>query len=58
MVTYEVVDELPVISGKVGPQIDEPIGKYLSGGGHQVQMLVSPADRMKYMKVIEVRKIN
>ena len=58
VVTYEVVDDLPVISGEVGPQIDEPLGKYLSGGGHQVQMLVSPADRMKHLKVVEVRTIN
>ncbi len=58
VVVYEVVDELPVISGTVGPQIDEALGKFLSGGGHQVQMLVSPADRMKYLKVIEVKDIN
>lgn len=58
VVTYEVVDDLPVISGEVGPQIDEPLGKYLSGGGHQVQKLVSPADRMKHLRVVEIRTNN
>ncbi|WP_113929473.1 LXG domain-containing protein [Bacillus sp. P14.5] len=53
VVVYEVIEELPVISGKVGPQIEEGAGKYLSGGGHQVQLLVKPADRMKYLKKIE-----
>ncbi|MYL64388.1 hypothetical protein GLW07_13610 [Bacillus hwajinpoensis] len=58
IVVYEVVDELPVMSGKVGPQIEEPLGSYLPGGGHQIQMLVSPAERMKYLKVVEIKKIN
>ena len=45
------------MSGKVGPQIEEPLGSYLPGGGHQIQMLVSPAERMKYLKVVEIKKL-
>ncbi|WP_270180272.1 hypothetical protein [Alkalihalobacillus sp. CinArs1] len=58
VVTYEVIEELPVNKGRVGPQIDENTNKYLPGGGTQVEMLVSPKDRMKYLKVVDERTIN
>ncbi len=57
VVTYEVVKDLPANVGKVGPQIDKGAGKYLPGGADQVEMLVAPADRMTYIKVVSVRKL-
>ncbi len=57
VVTYEVVKPLPVKIGPVGPQIDEGLGKYLAGGGQQVEMTVPPPDRIKYLKVVEENPI-
>lgn len=56
-VTYEVIQPLPVLLGPVGPQVDEVSGKYLSGGGTQIEMTVPAADRMKYIKVVSEKPI-
>src|SRR5690606_29500957 len=53
VVTYEITEPLPVRIGPVGPQIDKGVGKYLPGGGSQVEMAVDAVDRMKYLKVID-----
>ena len=53
VVSFELTDELPVKSGPVGPQIDIESGKYLPGGGTQVEMQVAPSERMKYLKIIK-----
>lgn len=50
--TYEVIKPLPVKIGPVGPQIDASASKYLPGGGAQVEMLVPPADRMNYLRLV------
>jgi hypothetical protein len=55
IVTYEVTEPLPADTGTVGPQIDGP--SYLPGGGSQLEMMVIAADRMRYLKVIEVRPV-
>ena len=57
VVTYEIVEPLPADTGMVGPQIDEAGPAYLPGGGSQLEMMVIAADRMRYLKVIEVRPI-
>ncbi|NLP14219.1 MAG: hypothetical protein GX383_07090, partial [Clostridium sp.] len=57
VVTYEVVQDLPVNVGPIGPQIDEVAGKYLSGGASQLEMLVPKEERMNYLKVVAVRDI-
>lgn len=50
---YEVIKELPVKEGTVGPQIDLRLDKYLPGGGSQEALNVPPPLRMKYLKYIE-----
>jgi hypothetical protein len=55
--TYEVAEPLPADTGTVGPQIDEQGPTYLPGGGSQLEMMVIAADRMRYLKPIEVRPI-
>ncbi len=55
---YEIIKDLPVLSGPVGPQIDSVTGKYLEGGGTQFQMLVHWEDRMSYLKPINSYPIN
>lgn len=57
VVTYEVVEPLPADTGTVGPQIDERGPAYLPGGGSQLEMMVIAADRMRYLKPVEVRAI-
>ena len=57
VVAYEVTQPLPVKIGPVGPQIDQGMGKYLPGGGSQVEMMVNPVDRMNYLKVIDEQSI-
>ena len=52
VVSFELTEELRVKSGPVGPQVDKESGKYLSGGGSQVEMQVAPPERMKYLKII------
>ncbi|MGM5629402.1 RHS repeat-associated core domain-containing protein [Apibacter raozihei] len=47
---YEVIKEIPVKTGPVGPQIDGVTGEYLKGGGNQIQMNVPPPERMDYLK--------
>lgn len=58
VVIFEVVEELPVQTGPVGPQIDLAVDKYLPGGGTQIEMLVGRFDRMNYLKIIGERPIN
>lgn len=53
VVTYEVTNPLPVKEGPVGLQADLKVGKYLPGGGSQIQMILHPKDRMKYLRVIK-----
>jgi hypothetical protein len=55
--TYEVAEPLPADTGTVGPQIDETGPAYLPGGGSQLEMMTIAADRMRYLKVVEVRPI-
>ncbi|MFL6862014.1 MAG: hypothetical protein ACJ8DZ_03335 [Allosphingosinicella sp.] len=57
VVTYEVVDPLPADTGTVGPQIDADGPAYLPGGGSQLEMAVPAAERVRHLKVIEVRTI-
>ena len=53
VVTYEVVNPMPVKVGPVGPQVDEASRRYLQGGGTQLQITVPPTDRMSYLRVVE-----
>jgi hypothetical protein len=57
VVTYEVTDPLPADTGTVGPQIDADGPAYLPGGGSQLEMQVPAAERIRHLKVIEVRAI-
>lgn len=57
VVTYEVTDPLPADTGIVGPQIDADGPAYLPGGGSQLEMQVPAAERVRHLKVIEVRAI-
>ena len=57
VVTYEVAEPLPADTGTVGPQIDEVGPTYLPGGGSQLEIMAVAADRMRYLKVVEVRPI-
>ena len=57
VVTYEVTRDLPVNLGPVGPQIDKAANAYLPGGGSQLEMLIKPAERMNYLKVVGERGI-
>jgi len=57
VVTYEVAEPLPADTGTVGPQIDEAGPAYLPGGGSQLEMMTLAAERMRYLKVVEVRPI-
>jgi len=47
---FEVIQPLPVKSGPVGPQIEVDNGQFRPGGAHQIEMLVSPKDRTKYVQ--------
>lgn len=57
VVTYEVTDPLPADTGTVGPQIDADGPAYLPGGGSQLEMKVPAAERIRHLKVVEVREI-
>lgn len=57
VVTFEVAEPLPADTGTVGPQIDEAGPAYLPGGGSQLEMMTIAADRMRYLKIVEVRPI-
>ncbi len=56
-ITYEVQRPLPVKIGGVGPQIDKGTGTYLTGGGSQIEMLISPKERMDFLKIIDENPI-
>lgn len=55
VVTFEVVEPLPIDAGTVGPQIDG--ARYLPGGGSQFQILVPGTARIVYLKIVDVRPI-
>jgi len=57
VVTYEVTAPLPAKVGPVGAQVDPGSCRLLWGRLSQLEMSVPPADRMKYLKVIEERPI-
>lgn len=57
VVTYEILSPLTADVGVVGPQIDVPRDRYLPGGGSQLQMTVPAAERMRHLRVIEVRRV-
>jgi len=57
VVTYEITDPLPADTGTVGPQIDADGPSYLVGGGSQLEMKVPAAERLRHLKVVEVREI-
>ncbi|WP_029013147.1 RHS repeat-associated core domain-containing protein [Niveispirillum irakense] len=58
VVTYEVTNDLPILKGSVGPQIDKGTNTYLPGGGNQYQLNVPGADRMNYLKIVNENLIN
>lgn len=57
VVTYEVVQPLPVHLGPVGPQVDGRSCRLLPGRWSQLQMLVAPDQRMTYIKIVETRPL-
>ncbi len=56
-VTYEVVRELPVKIGPIGPQVDPGLCTLLPGRWSQFQALVEKGTLRSYLKVLEVRAI-
>jgi hypothetical protein len=57
VVTYEVVRELPVKIGPIGPQVDPKLCVLLPGRWSQFQALVDKGTLRGYLKVLEVRAI-
>ena len=57
VVTYEVVRELPVRVGPIGPQVDPGLCALLPGRWSQFQALVEKGTLRGYLKVLEVRPI-
>src|SRR5688500_18668991 len=57
VVTYEVVRELPVRIGPIGPQVDPGLCSLLPGRWSQYQALVEKGTLRSYLKVLEVRAI-
>lgn len=57
VVTYEVVRELPVLIGPIGPQVDPGLCALLPGRWSQFQARVEKGTLRGYLKVIEVRAI-
>ena len=57
VVTYEITTPLIADVGTVGPQIDVPADRYLPGGASQFQMMVPAAERIRHLRVVEVRPI-
>ncbi len=57
VVTYEVVRELPVRIGPVGPQVDSGLCALLPGRWSQFQALVEKGTLPGYLKILEVRAI-
>ena len=50
---YEIVEEVPVMEGKVGPQIDLLDNIYLPGGGSQVKLDIDRKLRNVYLKKVD-----
>lgn len=57
VVTYEVVRELPVRIGPIGPQVDPKLCVLLPGRWSQFQALVEKGTLRSYLEVLEVRAI-
>lgn len=57
VVTYEVVRELPVLIGPIGPQVDPGLCALLPGRWSQFQAKVEKGTLRSYLKVLEVRAI-
>lgn len=57
VVTYEVVRDLPVLIGPIGPQVDPKLCLLLPGRWSQFQAKVEKGTFRSYLKVIEVRAI-
>jgi hypothetical protein len=57
VVTYEVVRELPVRIGPIGPQVDPKLCVLLPGRWSQFQALVEKGTLRSYLKVLEVRAL-
>jgi hypothetical protein len=57
VVTYEVVRELPVEIGPIGPQVDPKLCVLLPGHWSQFKALVEKGTLRGYLKVLEVRAI-
>jgi hypothetical protein len=58
VLTFEVIAPLPALVGPTGPQVEQSDCHLLPGGWPQLQVLVLPADRMHYMKVVEQRPLH
>jgi hypothetical protein len=58
VLTFEVTAPLPALIGPTGPQVELSDCHLLPGGWMQLQMLVLPADRMHYLRVVEIRAIH
>jgi hypothetical protein len=57
VLTLEVTVPLPALIGPIGAQVEPGDCHLLPGGWTQLQMLVLPADRMHYLRVIEIRAL-
>jgi hypothetical protein len=57
VLTFEVTAPLPALIGPTGAQVEPGDCHLLPGGWTQLQMLVLPADRMHYLKVVETRSL-
>ena len=57
VVIYEVVRELPVRIGPIGPQVDPGLCALLPGRWSQFQALVEKGTLRSYLKVLDVRPI-
>ncbi len=57
VVTYEVVRELPVTIGPIGPQVDAGLCALLPGRWSQFKVRVASGTLRSYLEVLEVREI-
>jgi hypothetical protein len=57
VVIYEVVRELPVKIGPIGPQVDPGLCALLPGRWSQFQAMVEKGTLRSYLKLLEVRSI-
>jgi hypothetical protein len=57
VVTYEVVRDLPVRIGPVGPQVDPRLCALLPGGWSQFEAMVEKGTLRSYLEVLDVRPI-